>query len=400
MATKPIIIPQLGEGLQEARLMRFLKQPGESVKRDEPLFEMETDKAVTEVESPYAGIMKEWLVEEDTVLDIGAEIGTMEVEGADAEEPVAGASPEPESTVSDATDSTQESAKETPAEQKPADIEGSVPIPPRTRRYIKEKGLEAVAGQIPASGKRLTEEDVDRYLADQSGAASASEIAAGYSETELPSAQQTLNYRMARGVQVVVPAVLETDLDWRNIQTCRDKTRDVGGPTSFAMVLWCVTKAMADHAPLRSSLSADGKTLRTYRHVNLGVAVGLPGDQLVTAVVRDADTLTQTDFFASLSSSIDSARNGKDQVDATTTVSVSNIGATDMRAGVPVVVAPAVATLAVGQVRPIAVQEKDLVVFHPFASVTMSFDHRLMNGIGASNFLGDVRKYVAEFTLE
>lgn len=396
-----ISIPQLGEGLQEARLIRFLKQPGEKVRRDEPLYEMETDKAVTEVESPFEGTVHEWLVEEDSVHEIGAEIGTMEVEGEVAASPTASHGSGTDATAEAVTASeTQSPASDTTEAASAPPASPAVPIPPRTRRYLKDKNLESVAHLIPAAGSRLTEEDVDRYLAQGGSSAAADETPEPYRETTLPSAQQTLNYRMARGVQVVIQAVLETDLDFTNIRAAREQTRESGGPTGFAMSLWCITQAMKKHDALRSSLAADGKVVRTYEHVNLGVAVSLPGDELKTAVTRHADTLSQSEFFAALATSIEAARAGTDQIDATTTVSVSNIGASDMRAGIPVIVAPAVATMAIGQVRPYPIPDGDGFTFQPRASLTMSFDHRLMNGVGASNFLTDVRDFIAGFQLE
>ena len=77
-----VCIPQMGEGLQEARLVAVLKQPGDFVKRDEPLYQMETDKAVMDVESPFEGVLTEWLVATDTILPIGSEIAKMDVGGA------------------------------------------------------------------------------------------------------------------------------------------------------------------------------------------------------------------------------------------------------------------------------------------------------------------------------
>ena len=79
MPNVPIHIPQIGEGLQEARLVAVLKQPGDFVKRDEPIYQMETDKAVMDVESPYEGVLTKWLASVDTVLPIGAEIAMMQV---------------------------------------------------------------------------------------------------------------------------------------------------------------------------------------------------------------------------------------------------------------------------------------------------------------------------------
>ena len=88
----PIIsvrIPQLGEGLQEALLVEFLKQPGDSIKRDDPIYVMETDKATTDVESPYDGTLVEWTVETGSVLEIGTEIAKMEVADGVKEMPAA-----------------------------------------------------------------------------------------------------------------------------------------------------------------------------------------------------------------------------------------------------------------------------------------------------------------------
>ena len=265
--------------------------------------------------------------------------------------------------------------------------------------------MEAVAEHIPARGKRLTEEDIDRYL--EMVAKSGGELGNGkantvaeYEDAPLQAAQLTLNYRMLRGTQLVVPAVLETDLDWNNIRNCRESTRDQSGPTGFGMFLYCVTRAMVNHPMLRSSLVGEGKTVRTYRHVNLGVAVALPGDELKTALIPAADTLTQAGFFQQLSVSVADAREGRDQVTASTTVSVSNIGTANMRAGIPIVVAPAVATLAVGKVQSCAVPSDTGIEFVSRAALTMTFDHRLLNGVGAANFLNEICDLVASFQLD
>ena len=386
----PIKIPQLGEGLQEARLVEFLKQPGDRVERDECIFVMETDKAISEIEATDAGTLVEWTVEPDTVVDIGSEVGKLEVSEAVASVSE-GTSPQPEAAA--APSSTSPKVEVAPKRK------ANVMIPPRTRKYLKEKNLLDVADQIPATGSKLMPEDVDRYLEASSGAPAAS-ASADYTESEVPKAQQTLIMRIARGTQVVLPAVLETELDWVNIAAARQQTKSSGGPSAFAMLLWCVTQTMKKHPMLRSSMSADSKKLRTYNDVNLGVAVALEGDQLLTAVVKKADSMTQPEFFSSLTEQIEKARAGQDQVDASTTVTVSNIGISGMRSGIPLVVTPAVATIALGEVRdaPVPGDSGDFT-FKKLATLTMSFDHRLLNGIGAANFLNDLRTAAAEFSI-
>src|SRR5471032_1822425 len=118
MAVISVRIPQIGEGLQEARLVGVLKHPGDKIKRDEPIYQMETDKAVMDVESPYDGILVKWLAEPDELLQIGAEVAIMSVEG-DVQEMVVHGAPAKVETQT-AAESTGGPARHTN-------------IPPRTR---------------------------------------------------------------------------------------------------------------------------------------------------------------------------------------------------------------------------------------------------------------------------
>ena len=396
----PIIsinIPQLGEGLQEARLIEFLKQPGDRVERDECIFSMETDKAISEIEATHAGVIVEWLVDPDTVVEIGSEVGKLEVAEGSAIPAPSGHSHAPAAAASAAAPAASASAKPS---KPPARAGGRVLIPPRTRQYLKEKDLLDVVDQIPASGKKLTIADVDQYLASnpRGSAAPAASANAAYEESPVPSAQQTLIYRIARGTQVVLPATLETEVDWANLAAAREANRDSGGPTAFAMFLRCVAEAINKHPMLRSSMSADSKTLRTYKHVNLGVAVSLEGDELKTAVVPEAESKSPEEFYSTLAERIKHARAGNDQIDASTTVTVSNIGIAGMRSGIPLVVTPAVATMALGEIRDQPVPTDDGFTFRKVATLTMSFDHRLLNGVGAADFLNTVRELAAGYT--
>lgn len=159
-----IRIPQLGEGLQEALLVELLKKPGDKVKRDDHIYVMETDKATTDVESPYDGTIVEWTVKTGTVLQIGAEIGRIEVaEGV--KEVAVGHGPADSHAAPSATAASSAGgamhdslASRVEASSGPRDDEGDTSgggpmIPPKTRKYLKEKGLLDVAHQIPAAGK-------------------------------------------------------------------------------------------------------------------------------------------------------------------------------------------------------------------------------------------------------
>jgi pyruvate/2-oxoglutarate dehydrogenase complex dihydrolipoamide acyltransferase (E2) component len=409
-----IRIPQLGEGLQEALLVELLKKPGDKVKRDDHIYVMETDKATTDVESPYNGTIVEWTVKTGTVLQIGAEIGRIEVaEGvkevpsghgpADSHAATAAASTSStDGAMHDSLASRVESSSGPRDDQ--ADTSGGPMIPPKTRKYLKEKGLLDVAHQIPCAGKKLMPEDVDAYLAkggSGGGAASgAAPVAATpvstehYDVVELPQSQIVLNYRLVRGTQVCVPVTVMNEIDWSSIEAARQKVKATGGPTAFAMACWGVVQALKKHDRFRSVISADGRTLKVFKRVNLGVAVALPGDQMVTAVVRNADQLSADQFFAALARQIDIARDGKDQADESTTVTVSNIGKAGMKIGIPAIVAPAVATLAIGQTYPLPVPDGAGFKFRSTVMATLSFDHRIANGVGAANFLNEVKQEI------
>ena len=166
------------------------------------------------------------------------------------------------------------------------------------------------------------------------------------------------------------------------------------------MALWCIVQAMIRHPTLRSSISGDGKILRTYKRVNLGVAVAIPGDLLRTAVVRSADELDRAGFRDALVEQIKRVRDGEDQIDATTTVTVSNIGRARVQLGIPVIVTPAVATIAVGTVEPRAVAGPDGIEFRNKTTLTMTFDHRVVNGVGAANFLNEAKQLMESYQLE
>ncbi|MFK7767376.1 MAG: dihydrolipoamide acetyltransferase family protein [Mariniblastus sp.] len=382
-------IPQLGEGLQEALLVEFLKKPGDTIKRDDPIYVMETDKATTDVESPYDGVLVEWTADEGSVLEIGAEIGKMDVAEGVKEMP-AGHGPEDAAPAVEVTSAAPASTSTS------APVRSSkVMIPPKTRKYLKELNLLDSVDEIPCAGSKLMPADVDAYLA--AGGASVGVSSDQYAEEPLPKSQVVLNYRLGRGAKDCIPVTVMTDIDWTNVAAAREKVRDSGGPTGFAMACWAVVKALKDHPKFRSSLTPKGNAVKVFHHVNLGIAVALPGDEMVTAVVRDADKMSADEFFKAYSDQVTAARDGNDQADESTTVTISNIGKAGMRIGIPAIVAPAVATLAIGESFAHPVPDGDSFKFKTMVTATLSFDHRIANGVGAANFMNDVKSNIQSF---
>jgi pyruvate dehydrogenase E2 component (dihydrolipoamide acetyltransferase) len=363
-------IPQIGEGLQEARLVAVLKQPGDSVRRDEPIYQMETDKAVMDVESPYDGVLTEWLAEVDSILPIGSEVARMEVADGTPEMQAHGASEPPPASAEVVS-----SGQRAPG------------VPPRTRAYAKEKGLsDADLARIPAKGSKLMPEDIDAYLAGGSERE--------YEETPVPQKQRLLASRMVRGNALVVPGTMSVVAGWHAVDRLRAQIKASGSdfqPSAFTLFAYGVVQALKDFPAFRSILVGDS-TLRTYKHVHLGIAVALPGDELVLAVVDDADTLTWREFAHRMRERIELARSGQDQAKESVSISLTNMMNHGIREAVPVVVPPSVATLFIGEVYQAVSQRTDEIKLERVVNLGLTFDHRVINGVGAADFLKRVKE--------
>lgn len=368
--------------------MAVLKQPGEKVRRDEPIYQMETDKAVMDVESPYEGTLKSWLADVDAILPIGGEVGLMEVAEGTAEMQVHGAPPGVGLAAAVETQTATAAGPQTGEDH--ADIRN---IPPRTRAYAKEKGLSA--GQLVAikpKGAKLMPEDVDSYLAAGPGKTQ------GYSERPVGQKQRLLASRLVRGNELVVPGTISVAAGWEAVEAARKAVKDRGGdfqPSAFTMFAYAVVAAVKDFPAFRSSLRGDD-VLRVYDHVALGIAVALPGDELVTAVVEDADMLDWQEFAARCRERIEEARGGKDQASDAVNISLTNMQSFGLRDAVPVVVPPSMATLFLGEVYSGLDQAAAEPRLKRHVNLALTFDHRLVNGVGAAQFLNAVKKNVEE----
>jgi pyruvate dehydrogenase E2 component (dihydrolipoamide acetyltransferase) len=188
-------------------------------------------------------------------------------------------------------------------------------------------------------------------------------------------------------------------VEWSAIEAVRSqlRRRRVGGerlpPTPFLLFAWCVAQAARTHPAFRSALINDS-TRREYAHLHLGVAVARPGDDLVMARIENADALSLEGFIEAAREAIHGARRGIDQTSEAMQVSLTNLASSGVRFGIPVVAAPAVATIFLGAPYDEAYpQPEGGVGFRRLTHVVMTFDHRLVNGVGAARFLNDIRTH-------
>lgn len=391
MSILDVTIPQMGEGLQEARLLRFLKQPGEAIARDEPIFEMETDKATVQVEAPVAGTLVEWLVEPDTVLKIGAIVGRIRVDGTDESLPVL----PPPITVHGETEVT--------LPRRPVSGRNAL-VPPRTRAYARERGVSEPDLDLLAEslGRKVMPADVDAFIQsrEREQAEVSAEPAASVVEP-LPPSQRKLVFRMQQRAAEVIAASEEIVVPWGPIDRVRAalkqaaKQSGIPLPTPFLVFAWCVVRAVERVPVLRCRYAGDGM-IRRDPTLHLGLAVARDDDELLTAAVQSADGLTFVEFVERCTEAIKKARAGEDQASQILHLSLSNLSGMDIIRAVPIVVPPAVATLFVGSVQAVPVwDDKGNLHAERTATVTLTFDHRVVNGVGAARFLMELRRQVA-----
>lgn len=378
-------IPAIGEGLQEARLVAILKEVGEPVKRDEAVYQIETDKAVMDVECPYQGEVAEWLAKVDDVLPIGAEVARFRTSDTVAPADAAPAAPTaaPAQTSSPVAVSSGGRRRD---------------IPPRTRAYAKQKGLDDDRLEaVPKAGNKLMPSDIDAFLAGGAPVAAPSR-GGNYAEQPMGGKQRVLASRLQRGNQIVVPGMMSIVVDWGQIEALREQQKAKGGdfqPSSFTYFAFAVAKAAATHPIMRSTLVGDNM-IRTYDNLQLGIAVALPGDELVVAVVRDADSLNWETFANQAREKIDSARKGNDQADESVTLSITNMAGHGIREAMAVVVPPGVATIFLGEpYNGLANDVPGEFKVMRCANVGITIDHRLINGVGGAEFLNAIRDNVA-----
>ena len=370
-------VPQMGEGLQEVRILQLLRQPGEEVQLDGLLYSMETDKANVDVESPVTGVLSEWLVTEGEVVPVGAAVARIQGNADVTADQV----PQPEHETSAASQVEEKPVIVPIAVSRPA---SAVRVPPKTVAYCRQRGIsEEVMRRIPAQGASLSIADVEVFLSER--LVDDEDPLQGYQDIPLTPTQAGLKFRMERSALVTVPAVVKATISWSVVEAARKKLQtpdQPNGPSHFQVIAYCVAQATKDHPKFRSTL-IDKNSMRQYDHVNLGFAVALPNDDLVTAVVRDADLLDPVSLGRAMMKQLRVARRGEDQAGKDTQITLSYMPDQGIVDGIPVFVAPAVATIFVG-----AHHRAD---GGEVAHLVLSFDHRLINGLGAAKFLQTVK---------
>jgi pyruvate dehydrogenase E2 component (dihydrolipoamide acetyltransferase) len=405
-----IKLPRLGQGMESGTIVKWLKSEGERVEKGEPLYELDTDKVTQEVEADASGVLLQIAVQEGEV-PVGRTIAVIGEEGEEVpasmnggEEPPPGSAESDVQTVeapsqAPAREPEREAVREEPAEREVAAQHdgGRVKASPLARRIARERGIDlsSVAGTGPEG--RIVAEDVERAEVGAAPVApAAAPVPAGEVERrELTSVRRTIARRLTEAWQIPV-FQLQTSVDMTRANALVDRLREGGTKTTVTDVL---TKVCADalmrHREVNAQWTDDAILL--FPTANIGIAVAAP-QGLVVPVIHGAERLRLAEIAAARADVVGRAREGKlareDLENGTFTI--SNLGMFQVEQFTAVLNPPQAAIVAVGatEEKPVAVDGE--VVVRPMLTLTVTFDHRAVDGAPAANFLQTAKELLEE----
>jgi pyruvate dehydrogenase E2 component (dihydrolipoyllysine-residue acetyltransferase) len=422
-------LPRLGQGMESGTIVRWLKAEGEAVAKGEPLYELDTDKVTQEVEAEAAGVLLK-IVVADGEVDVGETVAVIGAQDEDVSEilagaqggnggapapsgapegPAAGVEADVEARAGAAAGLPSGSEPQSPIETEeperapPADRAGErVKASPLARRIARERGVDlaSVSGTGPEG--RVIAEDVEtaasRPPAAAATAAAAPSPPAGEAEVvELTSTRRTIARRLTDAWQAPV-FQLSVTADASRLVATREQLVELlregdVKPTVNDVLTRLVAAALMRHRPVNAHFT-DGKVLR-FPSANVGIAVAAPSG-LVVPVIRDADRKSVLEIAADRSDLVTRARSGKLQLAdlENGTFTVSNLGMYGIEQFIAVLNPPQVAILAVGSIEDRAVAIEGELTVAPTLTMTLTCDHRAIDGSEGAEFLRTVKAFV------
>ncbi|MFB3828553.1 MAG: 2-oxoglutarate dehydrogenase, E2 component, dihydrolipoamide succinyltransferase [Bryobacteraceae bacterium] len=409
-------MPQMGESIVEGTLTRWLKKPGERVERDEPLFEISTDKVDTEIPAPAAGTLAQTLVEEGKTVAINTVVARID----DGGKPQPAAAVPVAAPVAEAVEEPEPAAEP----EQPA-AEPSGPISPLVRRMAREHNLDLSQIRGSGAGGRITKQDVEQYLAQKPAAPAApappppppAPAAAPPAAAPVPGAaprtrtepMSTIRAKIAehmvlsRRTSAHVTTVHRVDMT--KVVRMREKHKaDFQSRYGFALTyLPFVTRACVEALrafPLVNA-SIDGRNIVYHTDINIGIAVALENG-LIVPVIRNADEKNVVGLQRAIVDLAARARSRQLKPDevAGGTFSITNFGGYGSVIATPVINQPQVAILGVGAVEKAPVVIDDAIAIRSVCYLSLSFDHRLIDGALADQFTARVKSVLENWAEE
>jgi 2-oxoglutarate dehydrogenase E2 component (dihydrolipoamide succinyltransferase) len=439
MAVVDLVMPKLGESIMEATVLKWHKQPGDSIQMDETLLDIATDKVDSEVPSTAAGIIEEILFNVNDVVPIGTVIAKIRTGTAEtgSSRPVIStpvnekqsSQPIQEAEIVETIQSTSTTQSQSsngasnrfysPLVLNIAASEGvsmteleSIPGTGNEGRVSKKDILQFVSGRKSSGNKQRTTNQQDiSVIREPAPSTTQSTQLTTYQGNieiiEMDRMRKLIADHMVRSKQTSPHVTSFTEADVTNLVQWREKikkefekregTKITFTPLFIEAIVRCIKKF-----PL-INCSLDGNNIIIKKDINIGMATALPSGNLIVPVIKNADQLNMVGLAKQVNNLADAARNGKLKADDTTggTFTMTNVGSFGSLMGTPIINQPQVAILAVGAIkkRPVVIETQagDSIAIRHMMYLSMSYDHRIVDGSLGATFLTAVAKELENF---
>jgi pyruvate dehydrogenase E2 component (dihydrolipoamide acetyltransferase) len=427
-----IIMPQMGESIVEGTITKWLKKPGDKVQRDEPLFEISTDKVDAEIPAPASGVLQEIKVTEGTTVGVNTVVGTIAVDGEAAVSkpaaPAAKAAPAPEKVLAEKTGEKKEERKAAPpaAPAPPAhQEEEEARSSPLVRKIAREHGISLSQISGTGLGGRITKQDIQSFIEGSGTSSQTASAAAPVRAAELSPAASAPAQRSSPAPfpgdlvpltnmrKLIAKHMIESrrtsahvhcmyEVDFTRIVNLRAKHKNGfeqrHGVRLTMMPFFVRAAIMALQQWPIINASIEGENIRYHRNINVGIAVALDWG-LIVPVVKNAGDLNFLGLQRSITDLGERARSKKlkpEDVEGST-FTVTNPGQFGAVFGLPIINQPNSAIMGVGGITkmPLVVTDKegnDSIAIRSVVHLTLGYDHRLIDGAVADQFMAQVKK--------
>ncbi|MDA1184217.1 MAG: dihydrolipoamide acetyltransferase family protein [Acidobacteria bacterium] len=403
----PIVMPQMGESIVEGTIVRWIKKVGDQVDRDEPLFEITTDKVDAEIPSPSAGILTEILAKEGDTVSVHSIVGTIQLVGEQpgqdarpittqppALEPPPGTTPAPRK----APTASGEAAGDDHRRQKSS---------PLVRRIARENNVDVARITGSGLGGRVTKQDILGYLGSgvsEQGSGDPPPLGESLSRVEtkpLSAMRKKIAEHMVLSRRTSAHVHTVFHVNFSEVERIRRAKKDeydrLGVKLSYmAFIARAVIDALRRHPIVNASL--DGDSIVYKKDVNLGIAVALESG-LIVPVIKQADEknlLGLTRAIADVAARARAKQLKPEEVHGGT-FTITNPGQLGAQFGMPIISQPQVAILGVGTIEKRPVVVDDGLAIRTMAYLTLGYDHRLIDGAVADQFMSDIRRNLEHF---
>ena len=401
-------MPQLGESITEGTISKWLKQPGDQVKKYEGLVEIITDKVNAEVPAPLSGVLKEIKVKEGATVTVGTEIAVIE-ETAAATPSAPKSQPAPQAATPIAA----------PAPAEESATEGRTRLSPAVRALIEEHRLtDTELARIEGSGigGRISKKDIEDYVAKrtqpaaangeqrQQAAPTTAPAPSPGSTVPLSPMRRAIASNMLKSKQTIPHAWTVTEVDMTNVVRFRQKAKDGFKQregidlTYVPIIVKAVVEGLKAVPILNASWSDQGVVL--HKDINVGVAVSVD-DGLIVPVIHQADRMSIAGLAKATDDLAQRARAGKLGVPDVqgATFTVNNPGTFGTILSYSIIAPPQAGILAMDAIvkRPVVI-EGDAIAVRSMMNLCLSFDHRVLDGVSAARFLQGVRRWLEGFS--